>query len=252
MATHDNPLGNMTSLATAMSNLLLDTDSTDFTLVCEDKEFRLHSNILAIRSPFFKAAISKIKAENSEMKIEIKDLDSKAMQEVISFMYGRSIGKAPISSLFEAAERFLMDDLKKDVVKIARNSISVENVVKLGQLAEMYNADNFLKKCAEFIVTNDVQIKEEEITPKLASMTLSILKEALKTSRSEASSLKKSWIALKLEASALMLSLDECKNELADSFRCDLCDLKFGSKHSQDVHLSGKKHRKKAEKLSLL
>jgi len=184
MATQYNPLATSaaTSLVAAMSNLLLDTDTADIAVECGEKVWKLHSPILATRSPFFRAAIFDIMAEKKEMNIEIEGLDSETMQEVINFMYGSPIEKAPISSLFEAAKRFLMDDLKKDVIEIARNSISLKNAAELGKLAEMYNAEDFLRECAEFIVKNDVHIKKEDLATKLGSMTVSILKEALKTS----------------------------------------------------------------------
>ena len=75
----------------AMSNLLQDTDSADFTVVCGDKDWRLHSLILSTRSPFFKAAINNDTKESWEKRIVIYDMDSAAMQQVIYYMYGMDI-----------------------------------------------------------------------------------------------------------------------------------------------------------------
>ena len=71
----------------AMSKLELDTDLRDFTVTCDDKEWKVHSTVLAVRSPFFKTAITNNMAEKQEMKIEIKDFEAKAMQEVLNYMY---------------------------------------------------------------------------------------------------------------------------------------------------------------------
>ena len=69
-----------TSLVSAMSKLIKDSDLADLTVTCSDKKWMLHSPILAIRSPFFKAAISTKMVEKLEMKIDIKDFDPKAIE----------------------------------------------------------------------------------------------------------------------------------------------------------------------------
>jgi len=45
------------SMVSAMSKLLEDTENTDIIVNCGEKEWRLHSCVLAIRSPFFKREI---------------------------------------------------------------------------------------------------------------------------------------------------------------------------------------------------
>ena len=83
MAFQDTSLAysSAASLLTAMSRLLEDTDTADFTIMCGGKEWRVHSNILAIRSPFFRAAIATNMAEKLGMKsmISIMDLDPRGM-----------------------------------------------------------------------------------------------------------------------------------------------------------------------------
>ena len=79
------------SLKSAMVRLLQETDSADVTLVCEDKEWKLHSTVLGMRSTFFKAAIVNDMTEKKEKKIIIKDLDPKTVGEVVNYMHGRVI-----------------------------------------------------------------------------------------------------------------------------------------------------------------
>ena len=76
-----------------------------------------------------------------------------------------------------------MDDLKKDVVSIGWESITLENALELGKLAELYNIEGLLQESAEFIVKNDIMITEENFPPKLTIRCLTILKEALKESK---------------------------------------------------------------------
>ena len=69
----------------------------------------------------------------------------------------------PVKFLFEAAERFQMDDLKKRFDKAGhKRNDRKERYWKLGHLAELYNIESVLKDYAAFIVSNNVEMKEEE------------------------------------------------------------------------------------------
>ena len=158
------------SLVSSMSRLLLDTDSADYVLVCGEKEWRLHSIILSLRSPLFKEAILANMREKRERKIEIDpEIDPEAMQQVINFMHGIPITDAwgiDIGNIFKAAQRFTIDGMMEDVSRIALEGTTVENAIERGKQADMYNIRPFLEMCAEFIVENDLEIVEE-LPPKV-------------------------------------------------------------------------------------
>jgi len=180
MSTEKNSLSSWAtcSLASAMHRLMHNTDHADFTVICGDKEWKVHSAILAVRSPFFEAAIANSMKEKLGMKIEIKEFDPEAMDNVINFMYGVSNEKASPKFLFEAAERFQMDDLKEYAVKLARKQINEENVVELAHLAETYDIKEFLGECAKFIVKNDVPLNKEDMSSKLALRVVRFFRKA--------------------------------------------------------------------------
>ena len=178
MATaNDSPTNFSTaSVTSAMQRLMLDSDLADLTVTCGNREWKVHSTILAIRSPFFKAAVTTNMVEKLEMNIDIKVFDPNAMEEVINFMYGIPKENAPVQFMFEAAERFQMNDLKEYAVKIAKKEMSVEIIVELQHIAELYSIEYFLANCAAFIVKNDVPLSGEDTSPKLAVMVVSILR----------------------------------------------------------------------------
>ena len=180
MATaNDSPANFSTaSLISAMQRLMLDPDLADLTVTCGDREWKVHSVLLAVRSPFFKAAVTTNMMEKLEMKVDVKEFDPNAMDEVINFMYGIPKENAPAQFLFEAAERFQMKDLKEYAVKIAKKEMSVENVVEFGHIAEMFSIEDLLTDCATFIAKNDVSLSGEDTPPKLAVMVVRILKDA--------------------------------------------------------------------------
>jgi len=171
------------SLVSSMSRLLLDTDSADYVLVCGEKEWRLHSIILSLRSPFFKEAILANMREKRERKIEIDpEIDPEAMQQVINFMHGIPITDASgidIGNIFKAAQRFTIDGMMEDVSRIALEGTTVENAIERGKQADMYNIRPFLEMCAEFIVENDIEIVEE-LPPKFSLIVQSTYRRILK------------------------------------------------------------------------
>ena len=128
--------------------------------------------------------------EKLEMKIDVKDFDSETMDEIVSYMYGKPIGNAPTNFLFEAAERFQMDDLKKDVAKLAKQKMILENVVETAELAEKYDYEGLFKECAEFIVDNEVYLKKD-FSSKLKKMVFTILNKNLKDVKMKVSELEK-------------------------------------------------------------
>jgi len=170
------------NLVSATANLLTETDTADMTLVCGTKEWRLHSLILAMRSPFFMAALSNNMREKRNKEITIGELDPKVMQQVIDYMHGVPLKMESIyclPSIIEAADRFLMEDMKKDVTDMAIRSITGENAVQFGKLAEENSMDQVLEACAEYIVDNEVEVKEE-LAPKFANTMVRLLQKAIK------------------------------------------------------------------------
>merc|ERR1719186_278780 len=169
------------AFASAMSNLLQDKDTADFTVVCGDKDWRLHSLILATRSPFFKAAIYNDTKERVEKRIVIHDMDSMVMQQVVNYMYGEVIVGGhykTLTKILEASVRFQMGDLEKYIATVIKKSITVENVIELGLISEQYNVDQLLQDCVDFIVKHGVKV-EEELTPKFAKTVLTSTQNAL-------------------------------------------------------------------------
>ena len=66
-------------------------DSGDFTLVAnDDKEFKVHSVVLMEKGPFFKAALTGDFKEKNDKRLRL-ELPSKALEDMIKFIYGTSL-----------------------------------------------------------------------------------------------------------------------------------------------------------------
>ena len=67
--------------------VLEDDATTDFTIRCETKEFRVHKTILCARSPVFRAIILTPMEEATKGEIFVKDVDGKTLATIINFIY---------------------------------------------------------------------------------------------------------------------------------------------------------------------
>ena len=63
----------------------------DYILVCRGVSIRAHSWVLAMRSPFFKAALSVPMVEKEAMRMEIKETSPETLVQAVDFMYGKEI-----------------------------------------------------------------------------------------------------------------------------------------------------------------
>ena len=95
-----DPAKTAASLVSAMVKLLGETESAYVTLVCEDKEWKLHSTVLGMRSTFFNAAIVNDMKEKKEKRILIQDLDPKTVGAVVNYIHGRVILNLTLSTYF--------------------------------------------------------------------------------------------------------------------------------------------------------
>jgi len=170
------------NLLSATARLLQETDTADITLVCGSNEWRLHSLILAMRSPFFKAAMSNDMVEKQTKTITVKELEPKVMQQVINYMHGIPIEIESVHclpDLKEAADRFLMKDMADNVTDIAIRNITIENAVELGKLAEEHGMDKVFEACVEYVIKNKVEVKED-LTLKFANSMVRFLQNTVK------------------------------------------------------------------------
>ena len=101
-----------TRLSSDIGNIFHNGKFTDCTIVCEGREFKCHQNILAGRSSVFDAMFSHDMEEKRRGNVDIQDLDSDTVHDMIIYIYsgkvqGKLEGKA--TGLLSAAEKY---DLK--------------------------------------------------------------------------------------------------------------------------------------------
>lgn len=70
-----------------MNNLFENPNFSDVTLTCGNREFKMHKAILASRSAVFSAMFEHQMLEGKSNRVQIEDVDSDVMTEVLRFIY---------------------------------------------------------------------------------------------------------------------------------------------------------------------
>ena len=105
-----------TRLSSDIGNIFHNGKFTDCTIVCEGREFKCHQNILAGRSSVFDAMFSHDMEERRRGNVDILDLDSDTVHDMIIYIYSGKVGKleGKATGLLSAAEKY---DLKVNFLR---------------------------------------------------------------------------------------------------------------------------------------
>ena len=204
------------SLKEAIARLHKERETADFTLVCGEETFRVHSFILKARSAFFRTALEAPMVEKRKWSMDIQECSPQVLSEVIDFMYGigtNSYFPEPIG-LLEVAERFLMDDLKADALRRVTKMIRMENYLEICQLTEKFDSEMLIEKCSQFLLTytqycpTNVDWEEIHKLPKLSIAVMKLSKDLV-----EVQCKKNILGSIKLLEIADSLNMTELKKE---------------------------------------
>ena len=135
------------------------------------------------RSEYFEKALTNDWQEKKDKKINLKDCSVVALEVAVNFMYGIQVPEefTELCELLNLAEMFMMENLAEVVIHRLNEEITEENYLEVCKIAEMYNKENLINKCALFVIN---QIGEEdakwEVLEKLNKVLVAISKNALK------------------------------------------------------------------------
>ncbi|KOB73665.1 Roadkill [Operophtera brumata] len=121
--------------------LLTDDSYSDFTIKsAEGVEFRVHKNVLAIRSKVLKAQFEHNTKESITNLVETQ-WETEVLRDVLTFVY---TNKAPQISehpeqLLGAADYYQLDGLKSLCEEVLIKRLTVENAIDTIQLAELFS-----------------------------------------------------------------------------------------------------------------
>ena len=135
------------------------------------RDFPAHKNILSARSDVFAAMFHHPTKENLTNQIKIEDIEPDVFRELLRFIYtGRvQVDKLEViaASLFIAADKYLLDQLKMTCQSHLLHHMSPENCVVLLSTGDLQNPTKPLKEAAKFFRRLPSQVMATESWAKM-------------------------------------------------------------------------------------
>jgi speckle-type POZ protein len=141
-------------------------------------EFPAHKSILSVRSEVFAAMFQHPTKENLTNQIKIEDIEPDVFRELLRFIYTGRVQVDKLEtmavSLFKAADKYLLDQLKMTCENHFLRHMSPENCVFLLLNGDLQNPTKPLKEAAKFfrllpsqVMATESWAKMEEENPRL-------------------------------------------------------------------------------------
>ena len=132
-------------------------------LVCGQREFSVHKAVLSARSKVFQAMFEHKMLESERSRVEIDDIDSDIMFEILRFIYTDKIQNLDIlaDALLPAADKYCLERLKLQCEKTLCTTIDCDNVADILVLADIHSATQLRQHAIDFISSHPQGIDNE-------------------------------------------------------------------------------------------
>lgn len=116
---------------------------SDFTIVTDSKEFKVHRTVLAARSSVFAAMFETYMKEQRDSKIVINDFSSQDVESFLKFFYFGCIENSiNVVEVFKLAEKYDVKELRDMCEAILIDTIEENNAVEILELGRLYDKNN--------------------------------------------------------------------------------------------------------------
>lgn len=141
------------TLLREMKKLYDDDLLKDVTLCVENLEFSCHKNVLAATSQYFKLMFTLEMAESTKDRIELFEIDSRCMKDIIDYAYtGKiKITRTNAQNLLGAASLFQIMPVQRACAKFMEAQLDIHNCIGINYFAEIHNCVALKIKAREFI-----------------------------------------------------------------------------------------------------
>jgi len=155
-------------LKAIMQNLMLSNDSTDITLVCEDKtKFKAHKFVLNACSPVFQSIIIDLPQNNPV--IYLRGVLAQEMKSILQFMYlGQvTINQDKMNDFFNVAKSLEIKKISKDIecdIASSANDQECNTMIAENEIEKIVNSCDFAedKKHMETKLTSRTKSKDNQ------------------------------------------------------------------------------------------
>uniref|UniRef100_A0A7E4W8X5 BTB domain-containing protein n=1 Tax=Panagrellus redivivus TaxID=6233 RepID=A0A7E4W8X5_PANRE len=137
-------------------------DSTDFEIHCENKQYKVHKDVLCKISPVFEAMLQHDFVEKSSSKLEITDFEFQTVETAMNIIYDRPtcfLSVKLMMSVLSFAGKYFITDLFDKLKKVLLNELSITNFDSVVRCVEDSANPELFYICARFFKWNEKNIK---------------------------------------------------------------------------------------------
>ncbi|XP_051173137.1 TD and POZ domain-containing protein 4-like [Leptopilina boulardi] len=145
-------------------SFFINTLLSDVTFKINEYEFPAHKIILVSVSSIFKEMFIETNSKDITTIIELNEIDPNVFKEMLRFIYtGRVENLENIAfDLCKLAYKYNLSDLILICEQYLQNSLSINNVIYILELANYQRAEKFKIECIKYIDENFEEIKKTE------------------------------------------------------------------------------------------
>ena len=141
-----------------LEKLFNDQEFSDVEIKCDGEVFHCHELILSTRSDVFRAMFRNDMTENRTKEVNIEDIDSKVLGEMLNFIYtgvtNEDVLEEKTAELLEAANRYQLEVLKSICEDRLCSSLEVSNSIEYLIFGDMYQASKLKRMSLRMVASN--------------------------------------------------------------------------------------------------
>lgn len=152
------------AMSTNIGKLLQSGESSDFKIICMEKIFPVHRNILTCSSSVFHSMLTNDSLESPTSQMIIEDMAAETVEDILNFIYtGRveNLDKKAMD-LFVGADRYNLPALKDACVEAMISGLTVSNALDLLVLADMHHSEKLKAAAKKLVVEKSREIVEQK------------------------------------------------------------------------------------------
>lgn len=142
----------------------------DVTLNVRGVFLNAHRNVLAASSPYFRALFTSEMRESQDNSIEIKDLSTQVMEDILTYLYSGSVilTESNAIELTVAADYMFLPKLKQMGTKFVSENLTAANCLGVISIAEKYDFKELRDHAQTYTLENFSTVAQSEEFEKLS------------------------------------------------------------------------------------